>query len=184
MQTTVKRSIAPSLLLILGLILTIPTTTGCGKSSSPTAPHVAAAEPESLLVTVTLTKFEAVVDGDGIEGAGDFEFSASATEVGGAGRLAFSRNASIDAGDSYTINNTLRVRVPKSRSFTIGVRATEWDADILGRDYPDSRMDNLSTSRTHAEGNGAADLSYSGYLQLGGSELQVRLHYTIASVAI
>lgn len=184
MSSIVSRRLASSLALALSLFVSLPLLTGCGKES-PTAPHVAAAEPESLLVTVVLKRVDVPQDGDGIEGLGDFELRMTAEEVGGPGRLLVQRTPQIDSGTSYTVNQTLKVRIPKDRAITVGLTATEWDADILGRTYADSRMDHLTTSRAHSSTSTAAPVNgYEGFLKLGGGELEVRLVYSIGSVAI
>jgi len=185
MPTISKRSHAAGLLAAGLLMLGLPLLTGCGKDSNPVAPHASAAEPESLSVTVTLQRVDAIADGDGIEGAGDFSFQMSVTEVGGGGRLFLSRSAGIDEGDSYTVNEVARFRIPRDRVVQIGFASTEWDRDILGRTYADSRMDNLSTSRSHSDRSTTAGVrSYTGYLRLGSGELEVRLHYTLKAVEI
>lgn len=159
------------ILLAATAILTAPMLTGCGKSS-PTAPAAQPAGPDMRLETrVNVTRFLAVQDGDGIEGRGDFAFTAS---VGGHSK---SWNRTLGTGESATVN-WITVLDGQSGSFGVTFKATEWDTDILGRDFPDADMDNRIDQKSYPFEAGI-DGTYS--ITLGNDACRVRMYYTIVT---
>lgn len=158
----------------------LPLVTGCGKDS-PTAPKEAA--PQYLDVTVTLVRLLAVADGDGIEGAGDFEYYAEVFN-GQPSTLTTSGSTQLETGSVLALNKSRVIRVAKGdkQQIRVSFTGTEWDQNILGDVYADTRMDHLTESRTHAENTAAAGFSDGErWITLGTGELQFRLIYTITS---
>lgn len=166
--------------LLSSLMLALPLLTGCGKDN-PVAPQV---QTQYEDVTVTLVRIIAVADGDGIEGAGDFTYEAFVND-GTSFRVAGS--CDINTGDSYTINRKRVIRIEKGQSYNIDVKftATEWDKDILGNVYPDSRLDHVSAHRLHSNGSTSAGFSDGERtLTIGGSDLQLRFVYRITTAPV
>jgi hypothetical protein len=178
MNSNIKNLLATSLLLLL------PLATGCGKAGNPMAPKVEPAAAESLDVKVTLVRIEALLDGDGIEGPGDFDFAASVYD-GAPPTLEVSGFEHIDAGSHYTIERSRTIRCPKDDSYRIIVKfeATEWDGDIFGGSWPDTRMDHLKDQHIIVNGSSSNDFNLAGerYITLGGDELRIRLVYRMTS---
>ena len=158
----------------------LPLVTGCGKDS-PTAPEQPA--PGYLEVTVTLVRLLAVADGDGIEGAGDFEYSAEVFN-GAPQTLTVSGSTQLETGSTLALNKSRVIRVAKGDKHAIKVSfsASEWDRDVLGNVYADTRMDHLSEARTHTESTPTATLNDGErWITLGTGDLQLRLVYTITA---
>ena len=161
----------------------LPPIAGCG-NDNPMAP--AAPAPELLDVTVTLVRLVAVADGDYIEGAGDFTYSADVFD-GKLRALTASDYTELETGSILALNKTVVIRVTKGDKHAVKVsfNATEWDTNILGAVYADSRMDNLTEFRTHTETTPSASFNDGErWITLGTGDLQFRLVYTIASKAV
>ena len=175
MSPNLKKLIASSLLFCLPLV------TGCGKDSNPMAPK-APAPPEYVDVTVTLVRLYAVADGDGIEGAGEFSYRALVND--GPGPLDISGYQVLDTGSSHALGQKKVMRIRKDEYYQIQVKftATEWDMDILGNVYADTRMDNLTEQRMHTSTSTTAGFNDGErWITLGTGDLQFRLVYTITS---
>ena len=171
---------AAKMLLAATALACLPFVTGCGKDN-PMAPKEAA--PEYVDVTVTLVRLLAVADGDGIEGAGDFQYSAEISD-GAPGTVTAAGSAQLETGSTLALNKARVIRVTKgeNRAIKVSFLGTEWDSNIFGAVYADTRMDHLSESRTHTERSTSA--SYSDgerWITLGTGDLQLRLVYTITS---
>ncbi len=174
MQTIVKKLLTTGLLLCLSLV------TGCGKDANPMAPEAPPA-PEYVDVTVQLVRLPAVADGDGIEGAGDFSYEA---KVYDGTAMTVAGYEELETGSSHTLDRSRVIRIEKGQPYNIKVSftATEWDRDIFGRTYADTRMDNLTESRTHSNGSSTAGFNDGErWITLGTGDLQLRLVYTITS---
>jgi hypothetical protein len=168
---------------ILLALACLPLVAGCGKDG-PTAPKEAA--PEFLDVTVTLVRLVAVADGDGIEGEGDFEYSAEVFD-GRPTTLTASGSTQLETGSELVLNKSRVIRVAKGdkRQIKVSFTATEWDQSIFGVVYPDTRMDHLTESRTHSETSASASFNDGErWITLGSGDLQFRLVYTIASAPV
>lgn len=156
---------------------------GCG-TNHPTAPL--AARPDSLDVTVTLDRIFAVADGDGIEGAGDFDYSA--TVFASAGKaMGAEGSAKIETGSSLALNRSRVYRFEKGSDGIVEVSftATEWDQNIFGEVYPDSRLDHVTEFRIHSETKAGATFNDGErWITLGSGGLQLRLIYRITSKAV
>jgi hypothetical protein len=179
MNSNIKNLLASSLLLLL------PLATGCGKAGNPMAPKVEPAAAESLDVKVTLVRFVAVVDGDGIEGPGDFDFRAVVYD-GAPTTLDVYGLIHVESGDTYSIDRSRTIRIAKDDSYRIDVMfaCSELDGDILGRTWNDTRMDNLSDHRMHSNGSPTAGFGGVHSITLGGGELEVRLDYKITTTPV
>jgi hypothetical protein len=112
---------------------------GCGKS--PTAPPEQAAGPDSLEVTVTFETILAVADGDGVEGAGDFDFAMRVTK-GSDTYYHATNEVHLNTGEVLTLNRRKIFRFPVTAAEAIdfAIVATEWDQDIFGNIFPDSDL--------------------------------------------
>ncbi len=162
------------------VLASLPFLTGCGKDN-PMAPETAG--PEQLDVTVTLVRLVAVADGDGIEGAGDFEYSAEVFD-GRPTTLHVAGSTQLETGSTLALNKSRVIRVTKGDKHQIKVSftATEWDQTIFGEVYADTRMDHLTEDRTHAETTAAASFNDGErWITLGTGDLQFRLVYSITS---
>ena len=167
-------------LLTASLLLWLPLVTGCDKASNPMAPDPAPA-PALVDVTVNLVDLYAVADGDGIEGAGEFSYKltiydGTTMEVQG--------SQEIDTGNYHVINKSKVFRIEKNKPYNIVVSltATEWDTDILGRTWADTRMDNLTDSQKHSNGSGTAGMNDGARsLVVGSGDCRLRLDYNITS---
>ena len=176
------KSIVKSL-LALGLLLSLTLVTGCGKNANPMSPNVDPTPPakEYIDVTVTLQYVYAVADGDGIEGAGEFEYEAIVYD--GPNPLMVSGSPVLNDGESSHISQSKVMRVEKGAPYTIevGFVATEWDWNIFGYKYADTRMDHLHDQRAHTtlgvDGFNDGDRT----LLVGEGDLRLRLNYTITS---
>lgn len=152
----------------------IPLASGCGKSSpaAPTAPP----EPEmEVRTTVTITTFEVIKDGDGIEGKGEFYWFHT---IGGSGRATW---ATVGTGESYTLNRRQSLQAAEGYPVRVGFRCSELDVDILGNEYNDSDMDNRERFAVHTATD---DLDGRWYITLGNDNCKVRMHYTIATTLV
>lgn len=79
------------------------------------------------------------------------------------------------------------IRAPKGKSYNIMVKftATEWDANIFGATWPDTRMDNLSEYRIHTDASSTNTFNDGErWITLGTGDLQLRLIYTIISAPV
>jgi hypothetical protein len=171
-------------LIVSALLLSLPLVTGCGKEN-PMAPEEITPPPppapEYMDVTVTLVRVLAVADGDGIEGAGDFNYRA---DVYDGSTLVVSGYTELETGYALELNRSRVIRIPKNADYRINVKftGTEWDRDILGNTYADTRMNNLVEERLHSNGGGSAGFNDGErWITLGEGDLQLRLVYTITT---
>lgn len=160
-------------LLIVTAVLASPLLAGCGKSSPtrPTAAAPTAGPATTLQTTVTVKRILVIEDGDGVEGKGDFHFTAFVDLQ----RKDWDRT--MGNGESTTLNWSIVLHA-QSGSFDVTFRATEWDTNVLGQVYPDSDMDGREKSTSHSYAP-SSDGNYS--IELGNSNCKVRMYYTIES---
>lgn len=162
------------------LILLIPLV-GCG-SDDPASPAAPAATTtyEAVSATFTVLRFECLTDGDGAAGAGEFDFRVS---------VPFSNKSwdrQLSSGESSTLDwtntvglGTFEADTPEPRPYTeafVAFECTEWDTDVLGRDFPDSDMNERTATARHAVQPGTEVVNY---ITLGNDNCRVRLHYRI-----
>ena len=118
--------------LVLGVVV-LGSLMACGNDeSSPTAPDPPAQRTISVLeYTVTFTRFECIADGDGVEGAGEFDFTAYADRSGSKSwerSLSSGQSASLDWSWPGGVTGYQGGPVPVE----VGFRCTEWDRNVLG----------------------------------------------------
>jgi len=165
---------------VYGLILFLPLLilTACSEDeASPTAPDPGPQTIQLVEVTTTIVRFEALNDGDGIEGAGEFRFT---VDVPGDEK---SWERTLSSGNSSNLNWTTTYQQAYSgdpRKTYVRIHCSEIDKDITGREYNDGDM-NLRFLEAE-ETVPSADIT--NYMTLGNSECRVRLHYTIKSKVI
>lgn len=158
--------------ILLGVLLLC----GCG-DSSPTQPDPEPQTVQMLEWTTTVVSFECLVDGDGIEGAGDFTWW---TTLSGETR---NYETTLSSGKSTPVNFSYSGSARYSGNpllRTVHFTCTEWDQDIAGNVYPDSDMNNRAARAD--EYIPAAPIT--NYITLGNSNCKVRLHYTITSKVV
>jgi hypothetical protein len=162
-------------LFLVAAALSVPLLGGCSESS-PTGPDPVEDPVMNLETDVTVTRVEAIKDGDGIEGRGEFYFY---RQVGGSG---IGWEANLSSGQSQTLN-WKKVLLNRNfdgtgTPFTVEFQATEYDKDITGHVYADSDMDARMAAAHYVT---SPDLQETNYITLGNDKCKVRLHYTIRS---
>ena len=103
-------------------------------------------------IDIRLDQFIVRRDCDGIEGAGEFSFEVQLLDKNGKKLNSFSvDNITKSSGEKFSIAKTFSIKLKREmgNKFTIKFISTEWDKDILGRVYPDSRMDHKVVSFSH-----------------------------------
>jgi hypothetical protein len=164
----------------LGLILSASLLLVAACSDDEKSPTDPAPEPqivEQVEVTTTIVRFEALNDGDGIEGSGEFRFT---VEVAGDKK---SWERTVSSGNNVNLDWTTTERrtyrgTPVTTS--VGFWCSEIDKDITGREYNDGDMNFRSAEAE--ESVPAAEIT--NYITLGNDECKVRLHYTIKSKVV
>ncbi|MEK7316681.1 MAG: hypothetical protein AAB011_10895, partial [Candidatus Eisenbacteria bacterium] len=125
----------PNILTLLACLIFLPLVTACGKDS-PTGPETPASpEPQGDLVT--FVSFDFVIahnDGDLI-GDGEFEFRRGIN-----GSNSFT-SVKLGDGDAWEIEGASIRVVGEGSEIKVFFEASEWDTDILGRDFRDGDMD-------------------------------------------
>lgn len=166
---------------VLSILLLLAPLAACSDDDgSPTDPGDPSAELIPVLVyTLTITRFECIVDGDGVEGAGEFEFTAYGGEGGQQTwerSLSSGQSAALDWSWVEGYHGYEGDPVPVE----IGFRCTEWDRNILNEVYPDSNMDGRHVTATEMVTEG----SISNYITMGNAQCKVRLHYGITAEVV
>jgi len=160
----------PNVLTLLACLTFIPLLAACGKNS-PTGPE-AAATPEPQTELLTFVFFDFVVahnDGDLI-GDGEFEFRRGLN-----GNTTFT-SVKLGDGDAWVIESAA-IRVEGEGSeIKVYFEASEWDTDLLGRDFRDGDMDKRSKTNTHTV---AENLNGQYSIMLGNDDCRVQLYYTL-----
>jgi len=160
----------PNVLTLLACLTFIPLLAACGKNS-PTGPE-AAATPEPQTELRTSVTFDFVVahnDGDLI-GDGEFEF-----RWGVNGSTTFTP-INMGNGDAWKINRYGALVVGEGSEIKVYFEASEWDTDILGRNFRDGDMDKRSKTNTHTVAEG---LNGQYSMMLGNDDCRVQLYYTL-----
>ncbi len=137
-------------------------------------------------IDIKLKSFYVIKDCDGIEGAGDFSFSVQVLDSKGKVLTSYSGgSATLNDGESVNINKTLSIKLKREigNKFMIKFICSEWDKDILGNVYEDTRMNHKPISFTHNYNSSGSwsDISGTRKLTLNpGSDCSSELLYTIA----
>lgn len=170
---------APLFALCIGLF-------GCGSDhqSLPTAPAPPSPSQVYWRNNVTVTKFEALADGDGIEGAGEFEFSADVGYRDTTGTVYYqvatkSWNRALSTGESSTLNWSTDLQgsyLGGAYAAYVQFWCTEWDADLLGNPVADPDMNLRHVTAVEKLNPGAR---VSNYITMGTDRCKVRLYYTM-----
>ena len=131
---------------------------------------------QGLTTKVTVTKFECIKDGDGVEGAGEFSFFA---DVNYSGKIWFrtlssGQSSVLDwSGSSSQVGYT-----GTGRNLEVKFGCTEMDVTAFGKEYPDSDMNERRGTAKYVT---SPDLAETNYITLGNDNCKVRLHYRITS---
>lgn len=169
------RTVRVHALLAAGAVAAI-LLSGCGKSS-PTAPEgtaAAPAEPGRQRVTLYWAFVEVINDGDLI-GAGDFEFRRGLN-----GSRTFT-SKTLGTGDEWEIDKTEYFTAEVGTRFSVYFEATEWDADILGNEFPDPDMDGRSKTSSFTIGS---ERDGTRSITLGNDDCKVRVYFHLSFAAV
>ncbi len=137
-------------------------------------------------IDIKLSRFNVYRDCDGIEGAGEFSFDVQVLDKNGTKLATYSlNNITKSDGQHVDLNKTLSIKLKREMGskFTVKFTCSEWDKDILGRVYADSRMDHKAVSFTHGFNSSGSWSDISGTRKLDtnpGSDCSTELTYTIA----
>lgn len=162
----------PNVLTLLACLTFLPLVTACGKDS-PMGPK-AAATPEPQTYLVTFMSFDFLIahnDGDLI-GDGEFEFTRGVN-----GQTTFTA-VKLGDGDAWDIEGTSTRVEGEGSQIKVFLEASEWDTDLLGRDFRDGDMDKRSKTVTHTV---AEDLNGQYSIMLGNDDCKVQLYYTLTT---
>lgn len=149
----------------------------------PTAPTSSSQSHLDWHSNITVTKFEALADGDVI-GPGDFQFSADVGYRDTTGTVYYrsgtkSWNRTLSDGESSTLNWSTDPESPYEGGAFAGYvlfYCTEWDTDISGNPVPDPDMNSRHGTAVEMLNPGAR---VSNYITMGTDRCKVRLFYTM-----
>ncbi|MFO7608510.1 MAG: hypothetical protein R6X35_04840 [Candidatus Krumholzibacteriia bacterium] len=161
-------------------VLLVPLVACSGDDpASPAAPEPTTTY-EAMQATFTVLRFECLTDGDGVEGAGEFDFQVDVPYMNETWERNLSSGQSAALDWTNTIGmGTYTADTPEPRAYTeafVKFKCTEWDKDVLGRDFPDSDMDAREATARHTP---VAGTEVVNYITLGNDQCRVRLHYRI-----
>jgi hypothetical protein len=93
-------------------------------------------------------------------------------------------SATLNDGESVNLNKTLSIKLKREmgNKFTVELICTEWDKDLFGNAYPDTRMDHKTVSFTHSFNSNGSWSDISGELDLNadsGTSCSTELIYTV-----
>ena len=137
-------------------------------------------------INVVLGRFNVKRDCDGIEGAGEFSFEVQVLNSKGTKLATYSMSSITKSDGEYVnISKTLSVKMKREpgNKFTVKFICTEWDKNIFGKVYADSRMDYKAVAFTHNYNSSGSWNDISGTRKLDtnpGSDCSTELTYTIA----
>jgi Thiol-activated cytolysin len=135
---------------------------------------------------IKLNQFKVKRDCDGIEGAGEFSFEVQVLDKNGIKLATYSMSSITKSdGEHVDIAKTLSIKLKRELGdkFTVKFICTEWDKDIFGKVYPDSRMDHKAVSFTHnfSTNGGWSDISSTRTLSTNpGSDCATDLIYAVS----
>jgi thiol-activated cytolysin len=137
-------------------------------------------------INVKLGRFNVKRDCDGIEGAGEFSFEVQVLNSKGTKLATYSlNNITKSDGEYVNLSKTLSIKLKREagNKFTVKFICTEWDKNIFGYVYPDSRMDHKAVAFTHNYNSSGSWNDISGIRKLDtnpGSDCSTELTYTIS----
>ena len=137
-------------------------------------------------IDVKLGRFNVFRDCDGIEGAGEFSFDVQVLNSKGTKLATYSMSNITKSDKEYVnISKTLSIKMKREsgNKFTVKFICTEWDKNIFGHVYADSRMDHKAVTFTHNFNSSGNWNDISGTRKLDtnpGSDCSTELTYTIA----
>jgi hypothetical protein len=151
---------------------------GCGGGTdAPTGP----AAPIALVIDFDY--IDVIQDCDGVEGRGDFTFTLYARQKNFNDEQVWKVSRSLGPGERVIVGNARKFLIPAAEgdSFVdVGFEATEWDKNIFGTVYADSRLDGAYDLIQHKLTNGTWSRLGTQTITLGTRSLndcQVRLTY-------
>lgn len=156
--------------------------TGC--SEDPTSPGETVQADNDI--DIRIGSFKAIKDCDGIEGSGEFSFEVHILDKNGDKISSYSKgNITLSSGSSISINKTLSVKLKRETGsrFTVRFICNEWDKNIFGKVYKDSRMSSKTVSFTHEYNSGGNWNDITGKRKLTtnpGSDCSTEVDYTVA----
>lgn len=137
---------------------TAPPTTEPPTTTTEPAPTTTTTEPiREATVTVTLIRFQALKDCDGIEGFGDFFFEAYVTTPGGGIEGSTSGDRQLTDLEYWNHLEEVTFTVPEEQGseFAVVFGSSEKDQKAFtGEVYNDERMDNAMHTASHTYING------------------------------
>jgi hypothetical protein len=126
---------------------------------------------------------EVVEDCDGIEGDGDFDFVVRTEVEGGSTNVLYDANPTLGPGARTPTIGRRTYTVVQGTVVYVHFEASEWDRDIFGNVYRDSRLSQRQSYTGHFFLDG--DWTHLGprSITLGTVGCMVRLHWTASFVA-
>ncbi len=173
----------PTPVRLLLALLALVGVAGCGGGKGPTD-----ATPTTVTLTLDFGAVTVIEDCDGIEGDGDFQFEVDVNVTGNPTTdVVYKRNVTLGPGGSTAIigRHTYTIDLDAGApgvfpQVSVWFRAVEFDKNILGQTYNDSRLDNDGHGIAHTYNS---DLKQ--WLDLGNESITlgepgclVRLNYT------
>jgi thiol-activated cytolysin len=137
-------------------------------------------------IDIKLRSFEAIKDCDGIEGSGEFSFEVQILNKNGSSITGYSQNSiTLSDGGSLTIDKTLSINLKRElgNKFSVRFICSEWDVDIFGNVYTDTRMSKKTVTSTHEYNSSGSWNDISGERSLitnPGSDCSSQLLYTVS----
>jgi hypothetical protein len=108
-------------------------------------------------LVVELDWIDVIQDCDGIEGKGDFTFTLYAQQKNQPDVQIYKGSPTVGAGERFPLARVHTFVVPASDGdsyVNVGFEATEWDKNIFGTVYADSRLDDVREFVQHKLTNG------------------------------
>ena len=138
-------------------------------------------------IDINLKSFDVIKSCDGgLLGPGEFSFVVQILDKSGHEMTSYSvGSATLGDKQSLPLNKTLSIAMKRETGnrFTVKLICSEWDKDIFGKVYPDSRMDHKPVSFTHNFNSSGSwsDISGSRKITINpGSDCSSGLTYTVS----
>ncbi|KAA3615379.1 MAG: hypothetical protein DWQ05_13565 [Calditrichaeota bacterium] len=135
------------------------------------------------IIDLKIKNFKALKDCDGIEGDGEFEIW---VEISAGNKKYHKSNISAGNGDTIALNweYSFKANLTDGNYFTVKFICKEWDKDILGKTFGDSRMNKKSGSIRHDYRNAGWSNLEKGtrtiVLNSGNNKCSTQMTYTVA----